>query len=69
MYGIRNIEKYIIIILRRNHYMLLSEFIMVAGLIFGYVLILGIISIISFITIELMIMRARGVKIVRKKRR
>lgn len=48
--------------------MLLSEFIMVAGLVFGYVLILGIISIISFAAIELIIMKARGVKIVRQKR-
>ena len=48
--------------------MLLSQFIMVAGVVLGYTLILGLVGFIAYIAIELMIMKARGVKIVRRKR-
>ena len=48
--------------------MLLSQYIMVSGIIIGYLAILGVIAFISYVAVELMLMKARGVKIVRKKR-
>lgn len=48
--------------------MLLSQFITVAGLVLGYMLILGVVGFVAYITLELVIMRACGVKIVRRKR-
>lgn len=48
--------------------MLLSQFIMVGGLILGYIGIVGFMAFIAYIAVELMIMKARGVKIVRRKR-
>lgn len=48
--------------------MLLSQFIMVGGLILGYIGIIGFMAFVGYIAIELMIMKARGVKIVRRKR-
>lgn len=49
--------------------MLLSNFIMVTGLIVGYMVMIGVIGFAAYITFELMLMKARGVKIVRRKRR
>ena len=49
--------------------MLFSQFIIVSGLVFGYMLMLGLVGFIAYVAFEIMLMKARGVKIVRKKRR